>query len=72
MCKGTAFTRDFEPGIASSRYILGLSELLVDSVLVDRGRGEQPTSFCEQQQVAGVCEKPTAPVVIYSYRRTIV
>ena len=43
----------------------------MDSVLVDGGRGEQPTSFCEQQQVAGVCEKATAPVVIYTYRRAI-
>ena len=27
---------------------------------------------CEQQQVAGVCEKAAAPVVIYTYRRAIV
>ena len=44
----------------------------MDSVLVDGGRGEQPTSFCEQQQVAGVCEKPTAPVGLYTDMRTIV
>ena len=71
MCKATAFTRDFEPGIANSRDILGLSELLVVSVDANGVVGGRRRG-CEQQAVAGVCEKPTAPVVIYTYRRAIV
>ena len=40
---------------------------------VDAGRGGgRPTWGCEQQEVAGVCEKAAVPVVIYTYRRAIV
>ena len=70
VCRGTAFQRDFGPGVAGGTYWVCRScwwfQLMQVGVVGGRRRG------CEQQQVAGVCEKAAAPVVIYTYRRAIV
>ena len=60
-------TLNQELQVADTRFVRvagGLFQLMEVGVVSSRG--------CEQQQVAGVCEKATASVVIYTYRRTIV
>ena len=72
VCAGvyTAFQGDFGPGVVGGTYWVCRScqqfQLMQVGVVGGLRRG------CEQQQVAGVCEKAAAPVVIYTYRRAIV